>query len=457
MLEGLNVKGSGLKESLLTLAASSTEKTKQQSAGELGSTGGERASLGSKYLERNLTSSPTLDDTTTSATVDAMTDESAAAYCGTIRDQMFALMKEVSVNLTDSFSASLQVSVEGAKQANFGAEAAKKSSDDFQAQQAEQEKKAKHMKILNRCMKCLAITILIVSVLTGQPELAPISTLLMSSLSALMIAKPSLISNQLVGPLSKVVANGLHKGLHIPEKWANLLASAIVITAMVVAIAGGGFLADSSLGLGLGEKVTQKVGRQAAKDCLEKGGLDYVKLGLGNAAIGEAQLIGVTHSFVDLLSNAFPNHPLVGQILGVTLTLAAVLAAGAAGGTLVSSSGYFNTATLDGTFAEFSLFNKDYTIKNQDLLKMAIQALRAAQVGAEADQAWTGYQQGIIRLYAAQAQAEMTHARSITQGANGYVQAAGRTTSQISESLKDLSSALEGMTAGGEEFARLNW
>ena len=82
---------------------------------------------------------------------------------------------------------------------------------------------------------------------------------------------------------------------------------------------------------------------------------------------------------------------------------------------------------------------------------------QAAQVGAEADQASIGYQIGRTQQRSAQAQAEMTHAKSTTQGANAFVQAAGQMSSQISKTLSDLNAALDGIAAGGEEFARLNW
>ncbi|HAB98611.1 MAG TPA: hypothetical protein DCE71_02165 [Parachlamydiales bacterium] len=444
----LNVKG--LKESLTTLLVASSQgkaAAKQQSA-ESGSTSSQGSSLGSKYLERNLKSSPTLDDTTTSASLDPTTDDNTGAYYASIMDQLFALMAEVSANLSDSMNSSLEVSVAGSQQANFGAEAAKVSSDNFQAQQAEQAKKQKHMRILNRCMKGLAITILVVSVATGQPELAPISTLLMTSLSALMIAKPELITNQLITPLTSVLTNQLG----MPEKWANLLASAIVITAIVASTAGAGFLADSSQGLALGEKVTQKVGREAAQNTLKDGGLDYIKLGVGNAGVANAQMLAAAHPYVELLSGAFPNNPIIGQVLGIMLTLTIVLGSGVAGGTLVGSSGYFNSAALTGTFAEF----ENLTITNEDLLKLLPQVLRLAQAGAEGDQAWVGFQIGKTQLGSAQAQAQLTQAKGVTQGANNYVRGASEIISQISSSLGSLIYALNGIAAGGEELARLN-
>ena len=172
--------------------------------------------------------------------------------------------------------------------------AANASQDELNTQLAEQAKREKHMKMLGWAMKALAITILVVSIATGQPELAPLSTLLMTSLTALIIVKPELITNKLISPLSKALEP------LVGEKYSTLLATAIVTAVLVIGTAGVGAAADSSL---IGDAT-----------------ISYARLGFETICIATAGLVGVTQPFTKLLTEMFPNHPMIAVIVGTILT-----------------------------------------------------------------------------------------------------------------------------------------
>ncbi|MDP1608575.1 MAG: hypothetical protein Q8L98_04585 [Chlamydiales bacterium] len=322
------------------------------------------------------------------------------------------------------------------EQGNASITAANASQADLNAQLAQQAKRQKHMKMLGWAMKALAITIVVVSIATGQPELAPLSTLLMTSLTALMIAKPELITNGLISPLSK----GL-EGLGVPEKYATLLATVIVTAVLVIGTAGVGAAADSSL---IGSQAAQagaKAGASAATDAARVGtqGVDYLKLGLGNAGIATSGIVGVTQPFTKLLTEMFPNHPMAAALVGTILTLTICLGAGMGGASSVSSSGYFNNLSSEGI---------------QRAARLITQALRGVEALGMGGSAWMLFEQGQTTLALAEAQADLTITKNTSEVAANLSVNAQNMMKTITNTMEEVNAAIQSLTAPSSAYLR---
>lgn len=327
--------------------------------------------------------------------------------------QVMKLLMQVTNNLSAAQIDQASILDMVAAQGNASITAANASQADLTAQLAEQSKRQKHMKMLGWAMKTLAITIVIVSVATGQPELAPLSTLLMTSLTALMIAKPELITNGLISPLSK----GL-ESLGVPEKYATLLATVIVTAVLVIGTAGVGAAADSSL--------------------IESQAINYTKLGLGNAGIATSGIVGVTQPFTKLLTEMFPNHPMIAALVGTILTLTICLGAGVGGASALSSSGYFKSSA-EG-------FERG--------ARLITQALRGVEALGTGGSAWMLFEQGQTGLALAEAQADLTITKNTSEVAANLSQTTQNMMKVITNTMEEVNAAIQSLTAPGSAFLR---
>lgn len=272
-----------------------------------GEKGLKRLPVGNKQAEQ-AQQDPTAVDSSTETTT-----ETVQAYT-TLMDLMYSLLSTVNANLCISQNQMAEISNLEALQGQAATKIAEQNQIDVNNQIAEQEKKQKRMKWIGWAVKGLVIGIAAASVVaTGGLSAAPVTALLMLSLTTLTVVKPDLLTNginKLAGVLSN---NGV-----MPEKIAKILVTVLVLSVIITATAGAG-AADGAL--------------------VAKAGVSYGTIAAGSALTSSGELIGTVNPFVKLM-NAFAENPPLW--LAATVNVASVLTAltlGVGGGLTLASSG----------------------------------------------------------------------------------------------------------------------
>lgn len=285
-----------------------TPTTDSPRAAESGAATG--SSKGDKGLRRLPVSNQTATDATPAAPAD--TTQTVQPY-QTLSQLMSSLLSQAAANLAASQNNMANILNLTAQQGQAASDAAITNQVDLNQQLEEQQRRSKRMKILGWAVKGVVIAVAMTSVVaSGGLTAAPVATLLMLSLTTLTVVKPDLLNNKVIGPLTnELVKAGM------PEAWANVLATVIVITVLVAATAGAGAAEGSLIG---------------------KDGVNYTKMALGNAGVVNGLLMGSTDPFGKIVE-AFPNAPMWAQILGTTTSLLIATMTGLAGGMALASSG----------------------------------------------------------------------------------------------------------------------
>jgi hypothetical protein len=386
--------------------------------------------VGNKRLAR-LGSSPVMAPApmapaTTTSTTTPVSAEPAVALAPSgpsTMDQIFALLQTVATSLCDMEATT-------ASTLNYASEMGQKSSaialvnQQNTTEQLNKISKQQHrMNIISRCVKAVAITILVVAVVTGQPELAPISTLLMTALTTIMIADPELITNGLVTPLSK----GL-QSLGVPEGVADLLAKVIVITVLAVATAGVGAAADGAGLAGLATDAAARLGKTVSTETV-----DYAGVFVGNYLLAMGEGIGITQPFAELFNLMLPNDPKIAAILGTTFDLLASIATMVAGGVSLKSSGVLSgmAANEGSTFLRYG---------------------QNAKVGLQFLQPVFSFMSGVISLEQAKAFKALAESKADSILSQQSVRTSSSLSQTTSAQLQQIVSLLQQLAATSQSF-----
>ena len=364
--------------------------------------------------------------TPTTSTTDVTKASTTQATSGSSSsDEIFALLLTVASNLCNMEAVTAQSLSYTSEMSQKSADVAVQNQQQTTDQINKSEKQQHRQKIIGRFVKAVAITIVVVAVLTGQPELAPLSTLLMTALTTIMIADPKLITEGLVTPLSK----GL-QSLGVPETAADLMAKVFVVTLLAVATAGVGAAADGAYLAEGATNLAASLGKTVSTETV-----DYAHVFVGNFCLALGQGVGVTQPFNDLFSLMLPNNPKVAEILGTTFDLIASISLMIAGGVSLKSSNLLSGAVANegSTFARYG---------------------QNAKVGLQALQPIFSFMSGLIDL----AQAKTTVALAKAQASNVLSQNSVQNTNALSQmsqnQLQQIATLMEQLTQTAQSFTR---
>lgn len=376
----------------------------QETAPSSGDRGLKRIPIGNKDAAGASQDPASVDATSTTSSTDTSTVE---AY-QTINQLMFALLSEVTGNLSTTQNLMAAILNYEAEQAQSLSDLAQTNQTNLNEQLDEQARRQKKMRFVSWAVKGLIIGVAAASVVaSGGLSAAPVSALLMLSLTALTIAKPDLLNNQIIEPL----AAGLEKEFNLPPKVATLMAEVIVISAVVAMTAGAG-AADSGL--------------------IAKSGVDYAKLITGEISTNAAFMTGVTNPYSELLQIAFPNHPMIAELVGTSITIGLSAGLGIAGGMQIASSG-----TLSNGIGETeAVLRARFAIAIMDVLKG----------GTEGAAGWMTIEQGLTEKDIANIQAALTQIQASLKQAQGFTKTTQSAMQMNTKSLEDVAQATYSLT-----------